>query len=91
MNAYEPAGAYHCSVRLLYQIIDLIIINTQKYEPAGGYHRSVRLLYQIIDLIIINTEMQAVGHCGRFMKRAATISRNIAVTLHNLQCYVIIM
>ena len=26
MNAYEPAAAYHRSVRLLYQIIDLIII-----------------------------------------------------------------
>ena len=31
MNAYEPAAAYHRSVRLLYQIIDLVI--TQKYEP----------------------------------------------------------
>ena len=45
MNAYEPAAAYHRSVRLLYQIIDLIIINTQKYEPlvinmveSGNYH-----------------------------------------------------
>ena len=25
MNAYEPAAAYHRSVRLLYQIIDLIM------------------------------------------------------------------
>ena len=31
MNAYETAAAYHHSVRLLYQIIDLM--NTQKYKP----------------------------------------------------------
>jgi hypothetical protein len=37
MNAYEPAAAYHRSVRLLYQISNhnLIIINTPKYEPLG--------------------------------------------------------
>ena len=51
MNTYEPAGAYHCSVRLLYQIIDLIIINTQNYEPlvinmvkSGNYHLESKLL-----------------------------------------------
>ena len=46
MNAYEPAAAYHRSVRLLYQIrLNYNINNTQKYEPlvidmvvSGNYH-----------------------------------------------------
>ena len=43
MNAYEPAVAYHRSVRLLYQIIDNY--NKHKYETlvinmvkSGNYH-----------------------------------------------------
>ena len=47
MNAYEPAAAYHHSVRLLYQISNHILKhnNTQKHEPSvinmgkfGKYH-----------------------------------------------------
>ena len=45
MNAYESAGAYHRSVRLLYQIRLNYNIITQKYEPyvinmaeSGNYH-----------------------------------------------------
>ena len=48
MNAYEPAAAYHRSVRLLYQISNHRLnynIITQKYEPlvihmveSGNYH-----------------------------------------------------
>jgi hypothetical protein len=36
MNAYEPAAAYHRSVRLLYQISNHRLNNnknTQKYDP----------------------------------------------------------
>ena len=40
MNAYEPAAAYHRSVRLTYQIIDLIIINTEM--QAVGHYGKIR-------------------------------------------------
>ena len=45
MNAYKPAGAYHRSVRLLYQIRLNYNIITQNYKPlvinmveSGNYH-----------------------------------------------------
>ena len=88
MNAYEPAAAYHHPVRLLYQIIDSITINTHKYEPlvinmvkSGNYNFENK------------TSILSVkyGNVLYFIERVATLSLNIAVTLHNLQCHVIIM
>ena len=92
MNAYEPAAAYHHSVRLLYQISNHIlnynIINTQKYEPlfinmvkSGNYHFENKTF-------ILSVKYGTVQY---FIKRVVTLSLNIAVTLDKLQCYVIIM
>ena len=89
MNAYKPAAAYHRYIK--YQIIDLIIITqkyTQKYQPlvidmvkSGKNHLENKTF-------ILSVKYVTVPY---FVKRVATLSLNIAVTLHNLPCYVIIM
>ena len=75
-----------CSIK--YQIIDLIIINTQKYEPlvinmvkSGNYHFENKTF-------ILSVKYGTIPY---FVERVATLSLDIAVTLHNLKCYVIIM
>ena len=88
MNAYEPAAAYHRSARLLYQIsnhrLNYNIIITQKYEPLVKSRN-----YQFENKTFILTVKN--GTVPYFIEREATLSLNIAVTFHNLQCYVIIM
>ena len=85
MNAYEPAAAYHCSVRLLYEIsnhrLNHNIINTQKHEPqiinmvkSGNYHFENKTF-------ILSVKYGTVTY---FIERVASISLNIPVTLHNL-------
>ena len=92
MNAYEPAAASHRSVRLLYQIsthkLNYNIINTQKYEPLViNMVKSVKYYFKYKTFIL----SVKYGTVLYFIERVATLSLNIAVTLHNLQCYVIIM
>ena len=81
MNAYKRSAAFR-------KIIDLIIINTQKYEPlvinmvkSGNYNFENKTFILLVKY----------GTSLYFVERVATLSLNIAVTLHNLQCYVIIM
>jgi uncharacterized membrane protein YbaN (DUF454 family) len=92
MNAYEPAAAYHHSVRLLYQIsnhrLNCNIINTLKYEPYVINMVKYRNYHFENKMFILSVKYGTVSY---FIERVATLSLNIAVTLHNLQCYVIIM
>ena len=74
-----------CSIK--YQIIDFIIIKTQKHEPlvinmvkSGNYNFENKTL-------ILSVKYGTIPY---FVERAATLSLNNSVTLHNLQCYVII-
>ena len=64
------------------------IINTQKYEPlviimvkSGNYNLENKTF-----ILSVN-----YGTFPYFVERVATLSLNIAVTLHDLQCYAIIM
>ena len=75
-----------CSIK--YQIIDLIIINTQKYEPLV-----INMVKSRNDNFENKTFILSVkyGIVPYYIERVASIRINIAVTLHNLQCYFINM
>jgi hypothetical protein len=76
-----------CSIK--YQIIDLIIIQqTQKYEPLVINMVKSRNSHFENKTFILSVKYGTVMY---FIKRLAILSLNISVTLHNLQCYVIIM
>ena len=76
-----------CSIK--YQIIDLIIIYTQKLEAFGHFNMVKYGNYNFENKTFILSVKY--GTIPYFVEQVATLSLNIAVTLYNLQCYVIIM
>ena len=75
-----------CSIK--YQVIDLVIINAQKYEPLVINMVKSRNCHFENKTFILSVKYGTVPY---LVQRVASISLNIAGTLHNLQCYVIIM